>query len=264
VSFFKNLLGKRNAAAEEKLVHSNKRAYDRYDVSQKAAVNVFLENNIEAKVVNISYGGLAIDVKAPPPTQSIPDSLSGKICIFDQSIQTSFKVCRKVKRTDGSLFLALTTIHEQPESLIFLREFIELYRSGMSLAEISPKGINPRFKSGNWKFFRGDGPLDVWVRQSPDFKGIEEALIVFKIGSDYCEIQWREGQLSTSKEMRDESSPMHVGSQMASTRELDLRILRLGLNCLAGSGPVVARIVEPLYGLIYTKLGLKKSLNGGS
>lgn len=239
------------AAAMKELETLNKdgRLHARYLISGEGVARIELENGMAGIVKDVSYGGMAVKFElkdATTPTK-IPDPLRARLHLLDRSIECVMALVRSVHPPgQQTLYAGFAIRHESADTLIFMRDLIEPLRCGKSLTALDQSMRHERYKSAEWSCLRGDGPTDLIIRLTKDSLSLQEALLTFRISDSYCEVSFQNNTLRTGRMVGIGNSKMTVGSQMASTTDVDLTVLRQSICILLGAPPASRRLVAPL------------------
>jgi len=237
------------------------RAYERYSLDDEDGI-IRIENAqgkcSEWRIDNLSYSGFGARVISPEvPPQSINDKFELALSIMGQSHPFSAsKIHSKIR--DGRLvFLGAQFHHQQPETLMFLRKFLEPIRWGNSLSSIAPEHRHERYKGSDWECLRGDGPTDLTYlcqaapsskgNEFPDHALLKSALLTFPSGGNYTEIKWAHGILtmhisSSSKNLQS----FQEGNAMEPMSHCDPEQLRTSLCILLGLPKITYNHLSPL------------------
>ena len=236
-------------AKQLETLNQDGRLHARYVVNGDGIAALQLENGMTGTIKDISYGGMAVRFAAAGqvPDQTLPKILKGTFILLDQRVECVLSPIRVVSQDSRVVFVGFSLHHERPETLVFLREFIEPLRCGKSLAPVAAEMRNERYRGAEWSCFRGDGPTDLILRASADGATVEEALLTFRVMDSYCDLTFKGGRLKTGRMLdKDPSGTLSVGGRMASTVQMDRGILRQSIYILM-SAPISSRaLTRPL------------------
>jgi hypothetical protein len=168
---------------------------------------------------NLSKSGLAI------PDQQIPVQLN----LLGRSVAATIQLVFERDGRAGYFF-----IHATGDTLLFLRDSLEYMRRGADMVPIDPSLLKERFREQNWKIFRGAESDDLRVRVSDDGKTVEETLVTFLDGGEYCELCILGNVFSTRRTSQKRGSGQAGSPTTTQSAELDLTVLRSCLALLIG------------------------------
>ena len=225
------------------------RLHARYIVNGDGIASLQLENGMTGTIKDISYGGMAVRFAAAGqvPEQTLPRTLRGTFILLDQRVDCVLSPVRVVSQDSRVVFVGFSLHHERPETLVFLRDFIEPLRCGRSLTPLAPEMRNERYHGAEWSCFRGDGPTDLILRATADGSSVEEALLTFRVMDSYCDLTFKGGRLKTGRMLdKDSASSLSVGTRMAATAIMDRGILRQSIYILMSSPASCRNLTRPL------------------
>lgn len=223
------------------------RLHARFGLEAEGLASLRLEGlGLTGVLKDVSYGGFGVRFDVTPGDQrALEGEHQATLVILDREIRCKVTPIRVVKQ-HAAIFAGLCVIHETPATLTFLRDFIEPMRCGRSLLSIQEDIRSERFRGQEWTCLRGEGPTDLILRRGADAL-MEEAILTFKTIDAYAELTYRNGILRTGKELKAVvGSIQSMGSQMASTDRVDLRVLRQAIAILSASPTAIRPTVQPL------------------
>lgn len=215
-------------------------------------------------VKDVSYGGVAVrfDV-TPDDRRTIEGDFGATLTLLDREIRCRVKPVRVVKQ-HASIFAGFQIVHEKPDTLVFLREFIEPFRCGKTLLAIQDGVRNERFRGQEWTCLRGDGPTDLILRRGED-SHMAEAMLTFKTLDSYGEVTFRNGMLRTGRVVKQkENFVQSMGALIAQTDAPDAALLRQAICILAASPSDVRLAVQPLLDETTKALAALKKTSGAA
>lgn len=236
------------AMKELDTLNKDGRLHARYLISGEGVARIELESGMTGIVKDVSYGGMAVkfELKDASTAPKLPDPVRARLHLLDRSIECVMALVRSVHPPGlQTLYAGFAIRHESADTLIFMRDLIEPLRCGKSLTALDQSMRHERYKAAEWSCLRGDGPTDLIIRLAKDGQSLQEALLTFRISDSYCEVSFQNNTLRTGK-MVGNGGKMTVGSQMASTTEIDLTVLRQSICILLGAPPTNRRLVAPL------------------
>lgn len=230
-------------SADDEIEQVEKRIYGRFCICQEDAVQlVLMEAGIERRfqVRDLSYGGLAIavsggDLHAFPGDGDVP--VSARLLCFGREVPASV---RFVFAAPNRGVVGLCFDHSNMDTLKGLRELLEALKLGSNLRETTQAALSEKYRTGNWRVYRGLGPSDFCVRLSEGLAPqIEEAVVTLREGESYLELSLRDGEWRSAQ-----SAPkVAVGrpsAQMMRERDVPLGLVQRVCTILVGyedSGP---------------------------
>ncbi len=251
---------------KEQLATLNKdgRLHARYVLYAENVGSLRLESGLTGIVKDVSYGGVAVrfDV-TPDDRRPIEGELGATLTLLDREIRCRIKPVRVVKQ-NASIFAGFQIVHEKPDTLVFLRDFIEPFRCGKTLMSIQDHVRNERFKGQEWTCLRGDGPTDLILRRGED-SHMAEAMLTFKTMDGYGEVTFRNGLLRTGRTVKQKDNFVQsMGALIAQTDAPDAALLRHAICILAASPSDVRLAVQPLLDEATKALAVLKKTSGAA
>jgi hypothetical protein len=219
------------------------RLHARYVVHGDGIATLKLDNGLSGIVKDISYGGMAVRFgqETQALQEGLPSSLRGTLHLLDQSVKCRLSPVRVVSQNSKVLFVGFSLHHEGPETLVFLRDFIEPLRCGRSMAALPTDLRQDRYRGPEWSCYRGEGPTDLLVKSLRDDE-IEEGLLTFRINEAYCEITYKNGVLKTGRNIDREGVAVRMGSNI----EANPQILRSAIYILMSSPAACRKVARPI------------------
>lgn len=217
-------------------INRDSRLHARYMIAVENLAFLHFPDRTIGAIRDVSYGGMAVKIPLPATNSlQVQDKLKAKLQVLDRSIECSLALVRSVAQADvGILFAGFSIHHDSADTLIFMRDLIEPLRCGKSLVLIDQSVRHERYQGHEWLCFRGDGPTDLIVRLGKDGATLLEALLTFRISDCYSELSLKQNTLRTGRMRGEGEKKLAVGSQMASTAEIDLEVLRQAICILLG------------------------------
>lgn len=218
--------------SEIREVAKDGRLHVRHQIPMAIKALVHLSDGTLAEVVNLSYGGLGIELLDSDLRCAPTRDLS--IDFVALGFKTTFKVdiVRVVSEGRKRPFVGMAFCHESPDILIFLRILIDGMRYGSSMAVIPPEVRKTHLQGPEWRCLRGDGPCDLTIRTEGAKVGA--AIFTFPYQGSYAEVSYTDGQLATREAVTNINARDHRPSQlMQTTSRIDLDTLRRAAWILA-------------------------------
>lgn len=240
---------------DDDISRSETRLHARYSLPDDDAL-VHLPGTLAPwRIENLSYSGFAARITDPlHGPEQCDEHIQVRLSILDKHHQCHVSKMRVEKDSNRIVFIGAEFEHRRPETLIFLRKFLEPLRWGHSLKSIPQDLRNDRYKGQFWECLRGDGPTDLIYHHQPInvdnqsfHPNLINALLTFPMGRQYGEIKWDHGVLTTSVSTSSEA-PSHFqeGALMENLPQLNTDHLRTGLCILLGSPTQTYRHLNPL------------------
>jgi hypothetical protein len=233
-------------------LNRNNRLHPRYLLPEGGLATLRLADGTVGPLVDLSYGGVAAvyprAITVDPAR--MPASLTATLVLLDRSIPCQLLPSRMVPQSGGErVLVGFRLRHDTPDVLLFLREFIEPMRCGMTLAALAPDFRREKYRGSEWSCLRGDGPFDAIIKSDPATGKVQEALLTFKISDHYCELSFAGGVLRTGHSVTGgEANLMAMGSQMNQSAAADKAVLRHAIAALLGAPPTVQPRLTSLLG----------------
>jgi len=210
---------------------SELRLHARYSLlmSQMMEINI-LPENISANICDISYGGALLEFQEADRLQI--ESLIGKS--FDFQIKyfgsKSKGSAKAVHLQAKNRQVGIAFEHNSIDTLVFLRDILELMRIGASLTAVNRSLIKDTENNPHTMLFRGDSPTDLQYNKKND--SIEDLILSYRQGDKQLELRYTPEEISTGHPQLNEiSDPLR--SAIAS-RGVNLEILRDAISILVG------------------------------
>jgi hypothetical protein len=219
------------------MLSRDSRMHPRYGVAAHSLVRLELPGLDPTPVHDLSYGGISVILPraAAADAQRLPRDVRARLVILDRGIDCHLTVARLVDQPKDRVFVGFAIRHEAPDSLLFLREFIEPLRAGQSLSVIDLSIRKDRYRDPQWLVLRGDGPTDVRIFTPTGEATPKEALVTIRFDDAYAELSVEGGHLATRRSVGGGHGSETAVAQMATTTALDIAILRRSLGVLAGA-----------------------------
>jgi hypothetical protein len=225
-------------------VRKEMRMHTRYAVAFHQNAHFQLGDDWSGRVMDISYGGVAVKFTATKPGTSLPLEGNGVITILGAGQKFSVKAVRTVPHDQSTIYVGLCFNHTDPETLMYLREIIEPMRQGLTMDSITREVRSEKYRGEDWCCFRGEGPVDLVFRLDSGNQ-LAEGLATFKIADYYYEIAIQNGILRTAKSAEKSSRALAVGAKMIPTAKPDPTVLRRAFLILASAPAPVAEKSAP-------------------
>jgi hypothetical protein len=225
---------------------SDTRLHTRYSLQDEDAI-ITLENSKSLwRIDNLSYSGFGARVISPlEGPETMKDHFQINISIMGlkhECIASKVHIKEQSKRV---VFIGAEFQHHRPETLIFLRKFLEPMRWGQSIKVIPRDLRQDRYKSLEWECLRGDGPTDLIFHTNtiqvatdlaqPAELRLVSALLTFPMSGHYAEIRWGQNTLTTSLSTQSSNAlQLREGSAMEQLHQFNSDQLRTGLCILLG------------------------------
>jgi len=233
----------------------DQRLHARYMINDEGLVRIHL-SGLVGEVKDVSYGGLAVRFDGEALPKTLPPPLTGRLQLLDRSVDCKLATIRIATPSPRTLFAGLALLHETPDTLLFLREFIEPMRCGKSLLALGPEMRHERYQGKEWTYLRGDGPTDIILKTSTENQTIEEALLTFRNGNTYYDLSLKGGHLRTSHttDKNDAPGAIDVAARMTVPTEIDKTTLRHAVYILMSTPPAYRKATQPLLNHILAAL----------
>ena len=170
----------------------------RYDVSSLDGVFLTDKNaSSHSKVLDISYGGLSIK-KQPTFPLIMEENIAVNLSFLGNSTSTKLSLVSEEDEIQRFSFL-----HDDPHTLIFLRNFLEQYRIGKTVAPIDSSLVKDEFTRGDWVLLRGDEGIDIKIHMNQ--KSIETAQLTFAMDRRIVEFNLINSKIETRSQQLDQN-----------------------------------------------------------
>lgn len=220
-------------------VRNEMRMHTRYSVSFHKNAHFKIGNDWIGRVMDISYGGLAVKFEQTGASGSLPLEGSADVNILGISQRFDVKTVRTVPQQNGTVYSGMCISHSSPETLIYLREIIEPMRQGLTIDMISDEVRAEKYRGEGWHCFRGEGPVDLVFLLTKENE-VAEGLATFKVADFYYEVAIQNGTVRTAKSAEKSGQALAVGAKMVPTARPDPAILRRAFLILASAPAPVA------------------------
>jgi hypothetical protein len=197
-----------------------------FDVAQIEKVKGF---SLPLPIVNLSYSGIGLNLSEIPDQNLFPKV--GERFGFEMNLIGNRHSFEGTVVHHQDKFAGIDLIHYDNSSLAFLRPFIENMRRGHTAEKVDKSNLKEKFQSPEWIVLRGDGPIDITLRNNPRSNILEYGLLTFPVGEQYAEVEWREGKLFTLKAL----DKLGVSPRMEASSELDDATLQEAVFILIGA-----------------------------
>ncbi len=210
----------------------------------------------DARVVDISYGGLALHVpgKHLPKAEAFKNATEIEVISLDKSMKCPSVNVRDVTINEMGAFVAYEFRHKEADSLIFMKEIIEPIYNGKSIYQVAQEKLAEPYSLPNWKVYRGDGPTDILAEYDEEQTNIIKLLMTFTFNGACHEVLYRDGKISTNqidKGICDGHDFEQAGNGKKSAKA-DRTIIKECLAIILGIEPDIR---EDLEGFVSTILG---------
>ena len=235
----------------------DERLHKRIKIADPTFASLTIGETCSLGIIDLSYGGIAALV---PAALNLPKVSAPIACIqiLDRSIAIRLALRRTVSLNATQALAAFAFLHENPDSLLFLRDAIEPSHIGESITLIAPTLRQERYHHPDWHCFRGEGPVDLLLRCEPDSVKPAEFLLTFRIQENYWDLGYRNGQLSTGRAAHSNSSAFELGvDTVIPSAELNPYVLRTAIFILLAWSTTQNALAQPIIAL--AKQALKSS-----
>lgn len=219
------------------VLNKESRLHPRYPIGIAGVMRLRLSAGPVGIVRDLSYSGLGVQfpIDALEILESINSPSEGLIEILEFSFPCTVFQIRKAGSSQGDCtFVGFALHHNDPKTLIALRDVIEPLRCGSSMLTLDPLICHERYRSPEWHCLRGDGPTDLILRHDKNAQ-LAEALLTFRLNDAYCELSFSDNTLKTGQMLGNNNSKLTATNQMASTAALDPTLLRYSICILLGT-----------------------------
>lgn len=178
------------------------RRHQRFSVSHPDFAFVITSRDDWLPVANLSFEGFAVFLSGSDREKLVP---SGHMKIHVLGEET--KVFATQAYTDDSI-AGYKLVHENSDSIIFLRGIIDYLKMGTSLQFISKEMLREELRHPDWLCLRGEGPCDLQIKVNAD-KEVEQLFLNFRLEENYFQIDFKNGQIKVGPE-KYRTPPMDV------------------------------------------------------
>jgi hypothetical protein len=225
------------------------RLHHRIKITDPTLVSLTLADTPTLRVIDLSYGGIAILLPANPMA-STGALVTGRLHTLNRFVDLNLTLMRSSpfrEIEENQVLAAFRVIHEDSAPLLFLRQFIEPSRSGESLAYIAPTMRQVRYNHQDWHCLRGEGPVDLLLRCEPNSVTPAEFLLTFRIQDSYWDLGYRNGQLSTGQAANSNTSALDRGvDSVINSAELNPYVLRTAIFILSSCSTTYKELMQPI------------------
>lgn len=230
------------------------RLHVRYPLPETLKAELWFENGSVARVKNISYGGLGVELNEKSVSDQLPRDEVTEFVALGRKIRFKVQLLRWLETTEKTVFIGMAFCHDSPEVLQFLRSVIDGLRFGSSLKLVPDTIRKDSYKGPNWHCFRGEGPCDLLLRT--DGEKIAHALLTFPWNGTYSEITLANDRISTGELVSDSGLADHRPSpQMQTSRQLNHETLGRAAWILGSAPQQVQTCARPLLVKILKHIG---------
>ena len=239
LGFFRSLFSRKTSGASQRLsqkeLKRDARRHKRYGIMRIGAAVCYVRG-AEYSVANLGYGGVALVGMDENIFNSMGHGEPAVLSVLSRKLDVMLS---KVYGRHG--VVGFSYVEPELQDIIFLKSACQYVGQGASLSEISQEHLKDKYRDGNWRCFRGEGPCDLMVQVDRQSPLATEVLLTFHL-SGYCELAYSDGRLQTRRALDD----VGVAARMAPTERLDPDILRSGLLILLGTGHHdISAVIEP-------------------
>ena len=190
---------------------------------------VQIEKKMDCPLRDLSYGGFSVHLTTPEMVRdsaNLPTTVALEIDLLGaKMIGEATQVFANKER------LGYSFCHESAAMLVFLRRFLEFMRLGSQATLLDKKFVKEQYQGAEWNCFRGEGPLDIMLRQSISTGELEDSLVTFREKEEYRSLSFRENKILTHKSI----DLTGVATRMAPTSGVDPDLLRKAVCLLIGT-----------------------------
>lgn len=230
MNFLKKILGinkekqRNDSEAEQKA--SELRLYPRYPVAQFGLFTIEDEMGHQLQVHDISYGGLAIASCEQPHEWSETSANRVSLSNLSQKCASTLTPVHKLQHLIGYAF-----IHNNTDTLTFLRPCLEDLRLGYTLQPISEAWRKEEFRGKNWHLLRGDGPIDLMYKSNDAESRIVELQLTIRHDQQYHELRLSQDRWRSYHSIAEPG----LAVRMVETNELDKNIVCRAVYIMVGA-----------------------------
>jgi hypothetical protein len=235
-------------------VTKNGRLHVRYQLPETLKAELRFKDGSVAKVKNISYGGLGVELNEKSNSDKLPRDELTEFVALGQKMTFKVSLLRWLVTNEKTVFIGMAFCHDSHEGLHFLRLVIDGLRFGTSLSLLPDTIRKDTYKGTDWHCFRGEGPCDLLIRSNGE--KITQALLTFPWNGSYSEIAMINDRISTGELALDSPRADHRPSpQMHTARRLNQETLVRAAWILGSAPKAVQTCARPLLEKILHHIG---------
>lgn len=230
------------------------RLHVRYPLPEALKAELWFENGLVARVKNISYGGLGVELNDKSVSDRLPRDEVTEFVALGKKIIFKVRLVRWLETSEKTVFIGMAFCYDSPEVLRFLRLVIDGLRLGSSLRLVPDTIRKDCYQGPNWHCFRGEGPSDLLLRT--DGEQIAHALLTFPCNGSYSEITLVNDRILTGELVSNSPLADHRPSpQMQTSRQLNQETLGRAAWILGSAPQQVQTCARPLLEKILQHMG---------